>query len=257
MRGVLVIAGKELKAFLKGPSFYIIAGILSTFLSILFFLQLRQFASKSAQYAMATRGQGGGLSLHQEVVISHISIVHIIMLILVPALAARLFSEEMKMRTFDLLLTSPVNSTQIVLGKLIAALSAAWILVLLSMAFPISMSYFGDLQWGNLLASYAGLFLVVGVYVSLSLFASSLTDSFILGFFVSIILSFCMLFVSWGAAFADTPPWNDIVNQASISYHFSNMLRGSMQTSGVLFMFSVIGLFAFLTDRVVESTRWR
>ncbi len=257
MKNMMTIAGKDFRGYFSGPGFYVIAGLFTAFLSYTYLLQLQHFASRSAMFMYQMRGQGEGLNLHNEVITGHISSLNLILLFVVPFLTMRLFAEEKKMRTFDLLLTSPVTATEIVVGKLLAALGVVTVLLLLSLVYPVSTLYFTPIQWGPLLSAYLGLFFVAAIYVAIGLFASSTTDSVILAGFLSIILSLLLWFIAWGGSMAEDPNWQAVLKHLSMPNHFQDFIRGAIQTSSILFCLSTVVIYAFLTQRVVESARWR
>lgn len=255
MSAILTIWGRELRTYFKTPSFYVIIGLFLSFMSITWILLLNHFTGRVAR--MGFMGGQQGLNLHREVFVGLLGNVNLVLLILVPILTARLLSEEKKLRTFDLLLTSPITSMNIVVGKFLGGLSIAWVLCLLTLAYPLSVMKFTDIQWGVLATSYAGLMLVVAMYVAIGLFASSLTDSILLAGFVAIILSLGLWFVSWGSAIAENPVAIKVFDHVSIVQHFNKMTEGSVQVATFVFTVSVIVLFCFLSERVVESARWR
>lgn len=255
MKAIWTIGWKEFKGFFAAPSFYVVGGLFTAFLSFTYIQLLNQFSRKSVFYQM--RGQAEGLNFHNEVTLGHISTINLILIFLIPILSARLFTEEKKLRTFDLLLTSPVTATQIVVGKFLAALAAVWFLIGISILYPVTATFFADLQWGIFWASYLGLFLLAGIYVSVGLFASSLTDSMILSIFTSAILTLVLWFVAWAGAGVEEPTMTAIINHLSVSNHFGAFVRGSIQVSSLVFSISVMAIYCFLTQRVVESARWR
>ena len=161
------------------------------------------------------------------------------------------------MRTFDLLLTSPITSLEIVIGKYLAALTVGWGLSLLSLVYPLSLIKFTELQWGVMASSYVGLLLIVAMYVAIGVFASSLTQSVLLSGFIAIILSLGIWFVAWTSVILENPTLTAIFEHLSVAQHFGDFLKGSFQLAGVVFCLSVVALFCFLTERVVESARWR
>lgn len=257
MRSILTIASKDFRGYFSGAGFYVIAGLFTAFLSYTYLMQLDHFASRSAMQMYQMGGQGAGLNLHNEVIIGHISSLNLVLLFLIPFLTVRLFAEEKKMRTFDLLLTSPVTATEIVLGKYLAALGVVSALIVLSLLYPIATLYFTPIQWGPLASAYVGLFFVAGIYVAVGLFASSLTESVILAGFLAIILSLLLWFIAWGGSMAEDQLWQSVLKHLSMPTHFQDFLRGTIQTSSLVFSFSVIGIYTFLTQRVIESARWR
>ena len=256
MNAVLVIAGRDLKSLVRSPMYFVIAAMCTTLWAAMYILSLQEFVKRSTQALFQGRGEGGG-SLHREVFAQHISLVNFIMILAIAAIAMRLLAEEKKNRTYDLLLTSPVTATQIVLGKLLAGTGAAWSLIALSALYPISVRVFAPIDWGPLGAAYLGMMLLAAGYVAVGLFASSLTDSPVLAVVMSLIFSVGIWFVGAGAGAFDDQTVSKVFEQLSVGTHFNSFVVGAIGTSSLVFFASLIFLCAFLTQRVVESSRWR
>ena len=260
MRGIFAIAGKDLRSIFFSPLFWVISGLCAVVWSVLYLIRVQQFVEQSIQMQlqMAMQGQTeGGPNIHYEVFAAHISLVNFIMILAVAAFTMRLFAEEKKQRTFDLLLTSPVNATQIVIGKFLGGVSVAWALVFVSFLYPLSTSFFAEIQWGPLLVSYLGLLLLTASYVAVGMFSSSLTESSVLAVVMSLIFSVGIWFVGAGTEMVDNPTWAAVFEHLSVGNHFLNFIKGGLSIASAVFFFSVIFLYCFLTQRVVESSRWR
>jgi ABC-2 type transport system permease protein len=259
MKGMVVIAGKDLKTYFMSPLFYVIAGICTIVWSFVFGTAVDQFMGASvSQMMQSMQGEAAaGINLHRTVIAYHASMVNLLMIMATGAFSMRLLSEEKKQRTFDLLLTSPVTATDIALGKWIAGTLAAWGLLAVSLLYPVSLTIFGKLEWGPLATTYIGLMLLSGVYVSLGLFASSLTESSVLAVVMAILFDFMLFFISAPAQSADGPIEKAIFEHLSIGNHLSTFVSGSIGLSAVVFFVSLIFLFTLLTQRVIESARWR
>src|SRR3989338_3216813 len=126
MRAIFTLAGKDLRNLLTNPLFYVISGLCTILWSYSYMRNLLQFAQRSQ--AMMQPGMETGLNLQREVFLMHISQINLLFVFVVPALTMRLLAEEKRMRTYDLLLTSPVSATQIALGKFLAGWGAVSVL---------------------------------------------------------------------------------------------------------------------------------
>lgn len=258
MRGALTIAWRDLRALITTPLFYVVAGLCSGIWALWFPNFLSNFAMQS-QHMMGMEGGGGG-NLHYQVFGFHISTVNLLMLFAVPAISMKFFTEDKKLNTFDLLLTAPVTSTQIVMGKFIAGVAAAWILVLVSMIHPLSVWFGGvsEIQWGPLLSAYLGMMLLTASYIAIGMFASSLTNSILLAVILGFIFNLMFWFVGSATEMTDSPTWVAIYEYLSVGEHFfKGFVKGTIKITSVMFFLSVISLNCFLTQRVVESARWR
>ncbi len=259
MNGILTIAGKDIKTYFQSPLFYMVAGVCAIVWSFVFGAAVDQFMGASvAQMMQSMQGEGDqGINLHRTVIAYHVSIVNLLMIMSCAALAMRLLAEEKKQRTFDLLLTSPVTATDIAVGKWLAGTVAAWGLIFVSLIYPLSLAVFGKLEWGPLASSYLGLMLLSSVYISVGLFASSLTESSVLAIIMAILFNFMLFFISAPAQTVDGAVAKAVFEHLSIGTHLSAFVGGSVGLAAVTFFVSLIFLFTLLTQRVIESARWR
>lgn len=258
MSSILTIAWKELKGFLLRPAFYVICFLLTTLFSFTFNISVIQFVVMAGQGMSQPGMPVQQTNIHYLVFLKLLSMLNLLMIFAVPALTMKLFAEEKKMHTFDLLLTTPITSLQIVMGKFLAAAGAILVIVLLAMAYPLSTAIFVEnINWGPLLIAYAGLFLVGLVYASMNLFCSSLTESILIAFVMSVILNVSIWFIGMGADVVDSQWVRQFFEHISLNSHLSGLVEGTVRSQGLVFFVTAIGLFIFLSERVVESHRWR
>ncbi len=257
MKPVMAIFRKELRGFLLSPSFLVLVGILTTLLSFFYGIQLSEFRKAGGMMFNPMGGGGEAANIHYAVFLKHLSMLNLLMIAIVPALTMKLFSEEKKMRTIDLLMTSPITSAQIVIGKYLAALAAVGFIVLMALLYPISTAAFAKFSWSTLFVAFFGLFLVGGVYAATNLFCSALTESAIIAFFMAVFLNFMVWFIGMGGEVVDSATARSVFEHISLNSHLSAMVLGTIRTSSLIFFGSLIFLFGFLSERVVESTRWR
>lgn len=257
MGGALTIFKKELKGFYLNPTFWIICFFASIIFSWVFTIQLNLFAQLLSNYVMQQGVDSKQLNIHYGVFLRILSVLHIILMFAIPALTMKLFSEEKKLRTFDLLLTSPVTSLEIVLGKYFAAVGALAGLVVLALLYPLASTLITKINWLPLFVSFFGLFLVGGVYVAIDLFVSSLTENSIAAYILSVFFNISLWFVGYGAEVVDGEFSRKFFEHISLGTHLSNLAEGIIRTNGLILILSLIVLFCFLAERVVESSRWR
>ncbi len=255
MRGIFVIAGKDLRNLFMSPLFYGIAGLCSIAWTLVYFLGLEDFAQASMMNSM--QGGAEGASLHFVVFARHISLVNLVMIFAVSAMSIRLFTEERRAQTMALLLTSPVTATEITLGKFLAGLLGAWALVGVSFLYPLSLRLFAEFDWGPLIASYIGLLLITGCYVAVGMFASCLTENAVFSVVMSLIFNVMLWFIGALSDASQEPALAKLFEHLNVGAHFIGFIKGGISVASVTFFVSVIVLMAFLTQRVVESNRWR
>ena len=251
-----LIAGKDFKYLVFSPLFFCFTGISFIFLSYIFPRDLFRFA---ASYIMPTFGQNSdqGRNIHFDVFVAHISYINLILLFAVPILAMKLLAEEKRNRTFDLLMTSPLSSLQMVLGKYLSLLMLLAVFLFFSLIYPLSTAFFTSIPIAPLFSSYLGLFLLASVYASTCLFASSLTNSLFLSAFIGMILNIGLWFISQGQETNSNALLSSVMEYLSLSQHLTNFIKGSLVINSFVFFFSLIVFFLFLVFKTVEITRWR
>ena len=255
MRGIVTLAKKDFKLLVSSPTYYVVGFLCALIWSYSFLRAFLGFADRAGLPPQMLRNQP--LNIHFSVFIQHISYINIIFLFAIPALTMRLNSEEKKMRTYDLLLTSPITATEIAVGKFLAGLGAALGLVLVSALYPFGTSLVAEFSWAPLWTSYLGLVALTALYVAVGLFASSLTESAMLSMIMGVILNLMLWFVSQGADFSDGETFTAVMEHLAVGQHFFSFLKGTLSVSSIVFFLSGVSLFVFLTQRVVESSRWR
>jgi len=178
-------------------------------------------------------------------------------LFLIPASGMRLWSEERRSGTIELLFTLPVTTLEAVIGKFLAAWAFLTLAVLLSFPMAITIGYLGKPDWGVVLASYLGAILMAGAYLGVCSLTSALTKnqvvSFVLGFFACLIL----LLLGW-SVFSPVlnsvfPTWlGDVLSNFSFKTHFDPFLKGIIDLKDIVFFLSLIGFTLFLNVVALE-----
>lgn len=255
MKGAWTIAIKDVRSLFVSPLFYLVAGVCTLLWSIFYSLSLQEFAQNS-QMMMSQMG-GEGASINYMVFARHISLVNFVMILAAAAFTMRLFAEEKRQRTFDLLLTSPITATQITMGKFLGGLIVSWALVLISAIYPFATAIIVKSDLLPLASAYIGLMFVVGCYVGIGIFASSLTESSFLAVIMALLGNIMLWFVGSFLENGEGSFWQGVHSQLALGNHFVNFLKGGIQIASVAYFITVIGLFVFITQRVVESNRWR
>lgn len=182
-------------------------------------------------------------------------------LLLIPAITMRLFSEEKKTGTIELLLTRPLTEMQVVIAKYLAGV----ILVLISLV-PTLIYYFsvssislpaGNLDSGAIWGSYIGLLLLGACFVSIGLFSSSLADNQVVAFIISFFLClFCFKGFESIAGLFGMSKSATIIFDLGINAHYLSLSRGVIDTRDIVYFMSVILFFLFLTRTIIESRKW-
>ena len=176
-------------------------------------------------------------------------------LVLAPALTMRLWSEEKKLGTLELLLTYPIRTRQLVFGKFFAALAFVGILLLLTLGYPITLAYLGELDWGPALSGYVGALLLAGTYMAFGLFASSITRDQIVALIISVVFLGVLEFMAQRGMVWLSPGWVDFLHVISPGQHFNSATRGVIAASDLIHFVVFSGLFLFLNGMVVEMKK--
>ena len=253
MKKIMIIAAKEYRTYFTGLMAYAVGGLFTFLMSLMFYFAFARFANVSMQLA----AQGGKGTINDYVFAMQFGNVNLVLLIIIPALTMRLFAEEKRNRTMDLLMTSPLTATEIVVGKFLAGCLIVWSILAIMVVYPLTSSLFTTFDKGPVLTSFLGLFLISGVYVSIGVFASSLTENGIIAFVLAFVISLFFWVVGWASVSMDSPAAQSFFNYVSIISHFGDFTKGVIDVSSVVYYLSLIFFFGFLTQRVVESARWR
>ena len=257
MSPILSIAKKESKGFFLSPQFYIVGFLCSAIFSWVYPNVLNKFAIALQTYMYQPDMPKQQLNIHYQVFLPQLNILNLILIFVVPAFTMRLFAEEKKMRTFDLLLTSPISSMEIVAGKFLAAMAAIGGLCFIAFLYPAMTSVFTKIHWAILVIAFLGIFIVGSVYAAMDIFASALTQSGVLAYVLAVMFNLAVWFIGIGVDVVDAPWARQVFEHISLNAHLVGLVEGTVRTSTLIFLFSLIFLFCFLCERVVESSRWR
>jgi ABC-2 type transport system permease protein len=236
MRNTTTIALREFKSYLASPTAYVVTGIFLLLAGFLFSISPTTYNETSLRGLWGLWGVMG-------------------LLLIAAVLTMRLLAEEKKMGTLELLLTAPVRDSEVIAGKFLGSLGILTVMLALTFYYPILLMWFGDPDWGPIVTSYLGLFLLGGASLAVGLFASSLTSNQI----VAAVVAGGILFALWFAGMAaDLIPeaLGEVISSLSFSSHFSSFMRGVIDTRGIIYYLSITALFLFLAIRSFESSRW-
>ena len=179
-----------------------------------------------------------------------------IMLLILPILTMRLFAEEKKTGTFELIITYSIKDIELVLGKFLACSSVLLLMLALTAIYPIFMLNYSQPDTGVLISAYLGTFLIGVSFIAMGTFISSITDNQI----VAAILSFSLLLLFWILGWVSSiseGTLGEIISKLSILNHFDSFAKGVIDLSDIVYYLSFISFGIFLTLRSLESSKWR
>ena len=258
LRQTFVIAYRDFYQTAFSPLFFLIVGLSCIIFSYMFPRSLFLFASSYMLPAFQQGVDGVSRNIHFSVFVEHLSVVNILLWFCVPAFAMRFLAEEKKNHTFDLLMTTPVSSFHIVIGKYLALVSLMSLFLIITLFYPLMVTLFPtEVPFGPLFTSYIGLFFLAALYSAVGLFASSLTSSTVLSVIIGVILNIALWLTSQGQDFSDNPVFTAVMEYLSLGQHLTGFIKGSLTTGSFVFFFSLIFLFLFLVYKVIEFGRWR
>jgi ABC-2 type transport system permease protein len=263
MRTALAIARKELSIYFTTPWAYVVFTSMLAIASFFFVSYLYEF--QRVQEMARTLGWGSFppayRNLTDGVMVPFWTTVMLITLFVAPFLSMRLFAEEKRNKTFELLMTAPVRPVDIVVGKYLGGLGIISATLGLTIFFPLLLSVFGQgesgsaLEWTTVLLGYGGLLLWGATCMAIGLFISSLTESQM----VAALLTFAVL-LPWmmlrGLGQAAEEPVRSFINYLSFDMQLAWMLRGVVDLQALVFFVSVIFFSLLLSHRAVEARRW-
>jgi gliding motility-associated transport system permease protein len=242
MKTILAITRKELEQYFASPIAYIVVALLMIILGIFFYIYLTlymQQVAQSAQYG------GEGVDLSQNIMRPFFANAAFFFLIIFPMLTMKLFAEEKKMGTYELLMTSPISITQLVVGKYLGVLTLMLAILILLLIYPAALYVFG----------FLGLFLIGAAFVAIGLFTSSVTDSQI----VAAVLCFVFLILFWIINWISrSEAWyGKALQYISIYQRFDDFTKGILNLNDVFYYVSFAFVGLLITGIVLQSQRWK
>jgi ABC-2 type transport system permease protein len=255
MRNIFYIFKKELRSYFYSPIAYV---VLFIFLVITgyFFSAIVTFYSMISFQAMQQPAVAANLNITEGVVNPLFSNMAVIILLMMPILTMRLFSEEKRLGTFELLMTYPIRDIEVVLGKFLACVTVFATMLALSLVYPVLIAWVGRPDIKPFISAYIGVFLMGSAFISLGILISTLTENQI----IAAVASFGVLLIFWVIGFSAenaSPTLGSILRHLSIIEHFQNFAKGLIDTKDLIYYLNFTLFFLFLTLRSLESNRWR
>lgn len=236
MKSILTIAKRELGAYFNSPVAYIVITAFLLITGPFFFDHLFQHGQASMRYFFSSTPW--------------------LFIVLLPALTMRLFAEEKRSKTIELLITLPLSDWQVVWGKFIGALGVLVVALLLSLTYAFTIASLGDLDWGITIAGYIGTFLLGALYIAIGMMASSWTRHQVSALLITVGITF-FLFIAGFFSERMPPLVADLAAYISPHAHAASIARGILDTRDIVYYFSLIGVCLFLTKQSLDSRRWR
>ena len=199
---------------------------------------------------------GGTLNINQMLIAPMLTNASVVILFLMPMITMRTYSEEKRSGTIELLLTSPVTDTQIILGKFLGVLGLYGALLGITLIHIGILFIYGSPAWKPVLTGYLGLFLMGASFLSVGLLISSLTKNQIVAGIATFSVVLMLWVINWMGSFVG-PTTQAVLAHLSITDHLEDFARGVLDTKHLVYYLSFIAFGLFLTAKAVDSERWR
>ncbi|NNG02356.1 MAG: ABC transporter permease subunit [Desulfobacteraceae bacterium] len=171
---------------------------------------------------------------------------------IIPAVTMRLFSEELNVGSYELLLTLPVTFRDVILGKFLAGVLFTATMLLPTLSYAVFVSFYGELDWGPVIGGYVGAILLASAYTAIGLFASSLTRNQIIAFIVGALICFSLTMVDKMLFFFPSGVLG-VINYIGADYHFNNIAKGIIDSRDILYFLSVIFIALYGAHLVMQE----
>jgi len=254
MRNAWIICRKELGSYFVSPVAYILLTMFGVIFGVFFWLMVNQFVTIGMEMQM--RGQSYPMNINEEIIRPLLSNLAVIGLFFIPMITMRLFAEEKRSGTIELLVTSPIHDLEIILGKWLAAVLLYCCLLLFTALDFIFLFRYGNPDWKPLAIGYLGLLLQAGALLAIGTFISTLTKNQIIAGAMTFAVSLLLWIIGWVGGI-NNATWARVLSYMSVVTHNESFAKGVLSLKDAIFYLTVIFIGLFFTARSMESLRWR
>jgi ABC-2 type transport system permease protein len=254
VRNIWTICRRELYSYFVSPIAWVLLTIFALLSGVFAYDMAGLFVRAGFESQM--QGQSFPMNINEQVLAPLLSNISVIGLFLIPLISMRLFAEEKRQMTIELLITSPVHDTEIVIGKWLSAVLMYGALLIVLLADVAFLFIYGNPDWKPFLTGFLGVLLQGACILALGTFISTLTKNQIVAGAIGFGLALVLWILSWSTSFGSSPTVQ-VLNYLSIISHQDTFTRGVIDSKDVIYYLSMIFLGLFLTTRSLESLRWR
>jgi ABC-2 type transport system permease protein len=254
MRNIWTICRKELGSYFASPVAYVLLTLFGLIFGFFFWNALSYFVVEGME--MQLRGESMPMNLNEEIIRPLLMNVSVVGLFFIPMITMRLFAEEKRSGTIELLATSPVRDTEIILGKWFAAIILYACLLLFTALNFAFLFFYGKPDWKPLAVGYLGLLLQGGLLLAFGTFISTLTRNQIIAGAATFGVCLLLWVLEWVSGY-ESATWATVLAYLSVITHFDSFAKGVIDSKDVIFYLTGIFLGLFATARSLESLRWR
>jgi ABC-2 type transport system permease protein len=254
MRNVWIICRKELGSYFVSPIAYLLLTMFALIFGFFFWNALGFFIIEGMQMQM--QGQSFPMNLNEQIIRPLLSNESVVGLFFIPMITMRLFAEEKRTGTIELLVTSPIRDVEIIIGKWLAAMMMySCMLLFTALNFAFLFKY-GSPDWKPLALGYLGLLLQAGALLAIGTFISTLTKNQIIAGAATFGVELLLWVIGWVGEY-ETATWARVLSYFSVLTHYESFGRGVFDSKDAVFYITAIFLGLFFTARSMESLRWR
>lgn len=254
MSNILTIFRKELNSYFNSPIAYLVMAFFGLIAGYFFYVYVAIFVSRSMESQMM--GRGMPMDVNEWVIRPLLSNLSVIGLFMIPMITMRLFAEEKRSGTIELLATSPVRDIEVIIGKWLAAVVLYASVLALSGLSVATLFLYGKPDLAPILTGYLGLLLQGGALLAIGTFISTTTKNQIIAAFATFAICLLLWVLDWVSSF-ETAAWAKVIAYMSVITHLDPFAKGVLDSKDIIFYLSVIFFGLFLTARSMESLRWR
>lgn len=242
MSSALIVMRRELKSYFGSPIAYVFGAL---------------FLAAQIGFAAFSTWKHGSVASMQ---VFFQAILPWTFMVFVSALTMRLWAEERKLGTLELLMTFPIRVRELVAGKFLAVLAYLAVVLVLTLGFPITMSLYGSLDWGPVVCAYLASMLLAGSFAAVGMFFSSITRDQIVALLCTLVTLLALLLLGHPAITelmtAAMPRWAaEGIAAVSPTPYFASIARGVVDTGDILYYVCFIGFFLYLNALVLQGRR--
>jgi len=246
---------KEMRLYFTSPIAWVILTIF-TLITGYFFYSIFAFFTLASMQSMMNPAMARELNVTDSVLRPLFSNISVILLLLMPLVTMRLFAEERRSGTIELLLTYPVRDGAVLIGKYLAALAVYGVMLAATLVYPALVLYFARVEWGVLLTGYLGLLLMGATFLAVGVFASSLTENQIVASITTFGVLLIFWVIGWSADYVGGVVGR-VLTHVSLLEHFDSFAKGVLDTKDVVYYLDFTIVALFLTLRSLEARRWK
>lgn len=235
MDNIKNIFKKEYRAYFLSPIAYI---VISVFLAIIGWLFFSTFFLD--RQASLTR---------------FFTLLPVTFAFIIPAVTMRLFSEEINVGSYELILTLPVTFQEIIIGKFLAAVAFIGVMLSPTLLYALSTSFLGDLDWGPVLGGYLGAILLGAAFSAIGLLASSVTRNQVIAFIIGMAICFTLTLMVDFILFFLPNTFVGFFQYLSANYHFQNIAKGVVDSRDILYFVSVSFIALYGTNLIMQEKK--